>query len=266
MASYKRQSLSDKSVNAHLPDKHNSISTPDSNISNRPVVASSTADSIHLTVKPPSTSNVQNTTTFQKDNISMKNISSSVHDMFQTYSDLSERYNTIYKDNSNNKNNNGENNSFPVRKQHKRQPSAPPVLYNSPELSHTYDTFTQSSEPINTMQKSNEWHDTLLDDLKGSEYQCQGKSEHVDENRSMKLVDSHKFNNIKSPSMEYISSLSGSKPNQKVGGKYYFHTSCLLSAKFYVFCFLPQKSFSTFKCSLFILLFIVVETALLNIY
>ncbi|XP_018649033.1 hypothetical protein Smp_171790 [Schistosoma mansoni] len=219
MASYKRQSLTDKPINVCLPDKHNSISTPDSNISNRPIVASSTADSIHFTAKPPSTSNVQNTTKSQKDNIPMKNISSSVHDMLQTYSSLSERYNLIYKDNSNDKSNRIEevNNSFPVRKQHKRQPSAPPVLYNSPDLSYTYDTFAQSSEPSIIMQKSNKWHDTLLNDPKGSEYQCRGKSENVNENRCMKLVDGYRVkNNIQPPSMEYISSLSGSKPNQKV--------------------------------------------------
>ncbi|CAH8479704.1 unnamed protein product [Schistosoma rodhaini] len=219
MASYKRQSLTDKPINVCLPDKHNSISTPDSNISNRPIVASSTADSIHFTAKPPSTSNVQNTTKSQKDNIPMKNISSSVHDMLQTYSSLSERYNLIYKDNSYNKSNHIEevNDSFLVRKQHKRQPSAPPVLYNSPDLSYTYDTFAQSSEPSIIMQKSNKWHDTLLNDPKGSEYQCRGKSENVNENKSMKLVDGYRVkNNIQPPSMEYISSLSGSKPNQKV--------------------------------------------------
>ncbi|CAH8450206.1 unnamed protein product [Schistosoma rodhaini] len=218
MASYKRQSLTDKPINVCLPNKHNSISTPDSNISNRPIVASSTADSIHFTTKPPSTSNVQNTTKSQKD-ISMKNISSSVHDMLQTYSSLSERYNLIYKDNSYNKSNHIEevNDSFLVRKQHKRQPSAPPVLYNSPDLSYTYDTVAQSSEPSIIMQKSNKSHDTLLNDPKGSEYQCRGKSEHVNENKSMKLVDGYRVkNNIQPPSMEYISSLSGSKPNQKV--------------------------------------------------
>ncbi|CAH8459783.1 unnamed protein product [Schistosoma turkestanicum] len=213
MTSYKRESLTDKSNNTHIPDKVNSISTPDSNISNRPVVASSTVDSNHLIVKPPSNSNLQHNIKLQNDNIS-----SSVHDVFQISSSLSDKLNFISHNNDTNNRQEGLNNSFPIRKQHKRQPSAPPVLHNS---LHYYDTLTQSSEPVIMMEKSNKYHNApLLNTLKVNDYFYQEKSSHIDGNKPMKqLINSSKvYSNTKSPSMEYISSLSGSKAAQKDDG------------------------------------------------
>ncbi|KAK4473737.1 hypothetical protein MN116_003079, partial [Schistosoma mekongi] len=201
MASYKRESLTENYNNANLKDKHNSISTPGSNISNRPYVASSTAESVHLSVNQPSTGNAHNNADLQENNIS-----SSVHDIFS----LSGRYNLI----SNNDCNEQVNNSFPFRIQHKRQPSAPPVLYNSSDLSHAYETFTQSSEPI--LRKS-KWHENLFNDPKANEYQ--DKSKDIEDNSCMRPVDGYALknnnNNNTSHSMEYISSLSGLKTNKK---------------------------------------------------
>ncbi|TNN09652.1 hypothetical protein EWB00_006173, partial [Schistosoma japonicum] len=198
MASYKRESLTENYHNANLINKHNSMSTPGSNISNRPYVASSTAESVHLSVHQPSTGNAHNNADLQENNIS-----SSVHDIFG----LSGRYNLI----SNNHYNEEVNNSFPFRIQHKRQPSAPPVLYNLSDLSNVYETFTQSSEPV--LRKS-KWQEILLNDFKANE--CQDKSKDIEDNSCMRPVASYalKNNNNTSRSMEYISSLSGLKTNK----------------------------------------------------
>nr|CAH8826612.1 unnamed protein product [Trichobilharzia regenti] len=204
MASYKREMLNDKFNDESIHDRHNSMSTPGSNISNRPFVASSTVESGHQTIRPPSILNTQKCTKLRDDGVSAKMISSNISDLLNAYPSFREQCNTTSINRKDRM-----SNSFPGRLQHKRQPSAPPVLYNLPDLTQSCEAFTRSSEPI--IRKSNKWYDCSLTDSKPNPYKLTNKTE------DMKVTDGHSFQvDDKLPNVEFTSSKPVKKTIDKI--------------------------------------------------